>query len=136
MVLSLSVVAALVALATGLGITQRALTGRARHVLAAIDLPDEVVLGADATLLQFSTEICSPCRATHTVLDALARERDGLHHVDVDITHRGDLASKYNIMQTPTTLILDARGTVRSRIGGAATRAVVQAELDRILIAA
>lgn len=136
MVLSLVVVSALVALATGLGLAHRALTGRARHLTSSIDLPEEVVLGADATLLQFSTEVCSPCRATHTVLDAVASERDGLSHVDLDITHRGDLASKYNILQTPTTLILDASGTVRARIGGAARRETVLAELDRILVAA
>ncbi len=136
MVLALVVVASLVALATGLGVAHRALTGRARRVSTSIDLPEEVVLGADATLLQFSTEVCSPCRATHTVLDTLASERDGLSHVDLDITHRGDLASKYNILQTPTTLILDATGTVRARIGGAARRETVIAELDRILIAA
>ena len=102
----------------------------------SIDLPDEVVLGADATLLQFSTEVCSPCRATHTVLDAVASSRNGIRHVDLDLTHRPDLAGQFNILQTPTTLILDATGTVRARIGGAPTRATVLAELDRILIAA
>ena len=136
MVVSLIVVVGLVLLSTGLGFAHRALTGRARQLRVAIDLPEEVVLGADATLLQFSTEVCSPCRATHTVLDDLARERDGLRHVDLDITHRGDLAAKYNIMQTPTTLILDSTGTVRARIGGAARRDTVIAELDRILIPA
>lgn len=136
MALSLGVIAALVALATGLGLAHRALSGRARRVTKQLDLPEEVVLGSDATLLQFSTEVCSPCKATHTVLDGLAREREGLTHVDLDITHRGDLAAKYNILQTPTTLILDASGTVRARIGGAARRETVVAELDRIRIAA
>ena len=134
MVLPLVVIASLVLLATLLGLLHRALTGRARQLSATVDLPPGVVLGADATLLQFSTEVCSPCRATHTVLDALASERDGLTHVDLDVTHRGDLASKYNILQTPTTLILDASGTVRARIGGAARRETVFAELDRILV--
>ena len=136
MVAALVVVTALVALATGLGFAHRALTGRARQVTKSIDLPDEVVLGADATLLQFSTEVCSPCRATHTVLDAVASSRNGIRHVDLDLTHRPDLAGQFNILQTPTTLILDATGTVRARIGGAPTRATVLAELDRILIAA
>lgn len=136
MVQSFIVILALVALATALGVVHRALTGRATRLASSIDLPEEVGLGADATLLQFSTEICSPCRATHAVLDAVARERDGLRHVDLDITHRGDLAAKYNILQTPTTLILDASGTVRARIGGAPRRETVLAELDRILVAA
>ena len=136
MALSLGVIAALVALATGLGLLHRAMSGRVRHVTKQLDLPEEVVLGSDATLLQFSTEICSPCKATHTVLDGLAREREGLTHVDLDITHRGELAAKYNILQTPTTLILDASGTVRARIGGAARRDTIVAELDRIRVAA
>ena len=136
MVLSLVVVSALVALATGLGFAHRALTGRARHLTSSIDLPEEVVLGTDATLLQFSTEVCSPCRATHTVLHRVAHDRADLNHVDLDITHRADLASQFNILQTPTTLILDASGTIRARIGGAVKRDTVLAELDRILLAA
>ena len=133
---ALIAIVSLVALATALGFAQRALSGRARPQTKSIDLPVEVILGADATLLQFSTEVCSPCRATHTVLESLSRERSGLSHIDLDITHRRDLASKYNILQTPTTLILDASGTVRARIGGAARRDTVIAELDRILVAA
>lgn len=133
---ALIAIASLVVLATALGFAQRALSGRAKRQSSDIDLPLEVTLGSDATLLQFSTEVCSPCRATHTVLDSLTRERSGLSHVDLDITHRRDLASKYNILQTPTTLILDANGTVRARIGGAARRDTVLAELDRILVPA
>jgi hypothetical protein len=43
------------------------------------------------------------------------------------------LASKFHIMQTPTTFILDSSGTVRARIGGAPKPADIRAELDRIL---
>jgi len=136
MVLSLVVIASLLALATALGFTHKALTGRARQLTKTVALPAGVVLGRDATLLQFSTEVCAPCRATHTVLDAVATDRDGISHVDLDLTHRPDLASQFNILQTPTTLILDASGTVRARIGGAPKRATVLAELDRILVPA
>lgn len=102
----------------------------------SLALPDGVTLGRGATLLQFSTEVCSPCRATHTVLDGIASGRDDVTHVDLDLTHRPDLASRYGILQTPTTFILDAHGVVRARIGGAARRDSVQAELDRIVVAA
>lgn len=134
--MELIVIAALVAFATGLGFLHKALNGRVRQVVKTQSLPEGVVLGADATLLQFSTEVCSPCRATHTVLDGLASGRDGLSHVDVDITHRADLAAQFNILQTPTTFILDATGTIRARIGGAVKRDAILAELDRILVAA
>ena len=134
--MELIVIAALVAFATALGFLHKALSGRARQLVKTQDLPAGVVLGTDATLLQFSTEVCSPCRATHTVLHRLAHENDGLSHVDLDITHRADLAAQFNILQTPTTFILDATGTIRARIGGAVKRDTVLAELDRILIAA
>ena len=136
MVLSLVVIGALRVLATGLGVLQKFLSGRVRQVVKTQDLPTEVVLGTGATLLQFSTEVCSPCRATHTVLHRVAHDRADLNHVDLDITHRADLASQFNILQTPTTLILDANGTIRARIGGAVKRDTVLAELDRILLAA
>ena len=43
-----------------------------------------------------------------------------MRHVDVDLTDRPDIADRFHVLQTPTTLILDARGVVRARIGGRA----------------
>ncbi|WP_309617322.1 thioredoxin family protein [Salinibacterium sp.] len=77
----------------------------------------------------------SPCRMTHSVLDELARQRDGVRHVDIDLGLRPELAVRFRIVQTPTTLILDRSGVVRSRIGSAARRDVVSSELDRLLVA-
>jgi hypothetical protein len=53
----------------------------------------------------------------------------------MDVTHRADIASRFNLLQSPTTLILDGRGVVRARIGGAPRAAEVRAELDRIITA-
>lgn len=136
MELPLIVVTGLVALATAVGFTVRSQTGRVRRVSRDLDLPAGVALGAQATLLQFSTEVCSPCRATHTVLDSIATSTPGVAHIDLDLTHRPELAQQYNILQTPTTLILDSTGTVRARIGGAVKRDVVRTELERISTAA
>lgn len=129
---------ALVALATAIGFLQRSRTGRVRvsndHTLVrAGELPGVDGLGDSATLLQFSTEVCAPCRVTHRILDGVARETLGVEHVDLDLTHRPDLASRFRIMQTPTTLILDRRGVVQARIGGAPRPAELRAELDRVL---
>ena len=130
------VVLGLVAFATALGLLWKSQQGRVRRTTSTIELPDGVTLGGRATLLQFSTEVCSPCRATHTVLDSLARESDDVTHVDVDLTHRPDVAARFNILQTPTTLILDRDGVIRARIGGAVRRETVLAELNRIGVAA
>ena len=134
----LPVILGLVAFATMLGLLWRALQGRItrRPRSDALLLPEGIALGRGATLLQFSSEVCSPCRATHTLLDSIASGMDDVTHVDLNLTHRPDLANRYGILQTPTTFILDARGVVRARIGGAARRDSVTAELERILVAA
>lgn len=126
----------LVLAATLLGVLHRATQGRARTVSdTRIVSIAGVALGERATLLQFSTEVCAPCKSTARVLDDLAARTADVTHVDLDVTHRPELASRYRVLQTPTTLILDADGAVRARIGGAVRRDVVVAELQRVLAA-
>ncbi len=134
--LALLVIAALVVAATTAGLLARARQGRARAVDSA-----EVVdprrlgadaLGAEATLLQFSTEMCSRCPQVHRMLSEVADARDGVRHLDVDLTHRPDIAQHFRVLQTPTTLVLDRRGIVRTRFGGTPGRAVVELELDTL----
>ena len=129
----LATLAGLVVLSTVLGLVWRGTTGRARRVDGDVVAIEGVTFGPSATLLQFSTEVCAPCRATARVLGDLVT--DTVHHVDVDVTHRPDLAHRFNLLQTPTTLILDGAGVIRARIGGAARRDVVVAELERVLAA-
>ena len=138
---ALPVIVVLVALATALGLAWKASQGRIRHPgsvnrVRAADLPQGIRLARGATLLQFSTEVCSPCRPTRAILGEIASEHPDVRHVDLDITHRPDLASRFNILQTPTTLIVDRKGVVRARIGGAPRRDSLSTELTRILTAA
>jgi thioredoxin-related protein len=45
-----------------------------------------------------------------------------------------ELAAHFNVMQTPTTLILDPTGKVQARIGGAPKTNVIQQELEKLEI--
>ena len=135
--LVLVVIVALVGASTAIGLAWKQAQGRivrtdGRTVIKASDIPGIRRFARGATLLQFSTEVCAPCRAAHTVLDGLAATRSDVAHIDLDLTHRPDLASRFNIMQTPTTFILDRKGVVRARIGGAPRRDAVAAEIERI----
>ncbi|UAJ78174.1 thioredoxin family protein [Leifsonia sp. ZF2019] len=134
---ALGILLALVATATAAGLVWRATTGRARSARRADTVRAAEVgasaFGERATLLQFSTEFCAPCAATARVLEAAAREEEGVAHVDVDLTERPDLARRFAVLQTPTTLVLDGTGVIRARIGGAARPADVRGTLDRIL---
>jgi thiol-disulfide isomerase/thioredoxin len=123
-----------VAGASALGLVWRARTGRARADATALA---EVAsahgdLGSRGTLLQFSTELCAPCRSTSRALDDLADRHDGIVHVEVDLTERADLARRLNILQTPTTFVLDPSGRSRARIGGAPRIAEVVALLESL----
>lgn len=134
--LALIVIVALVVVATGAGVAFRRTQGRARTVDSA-EIVDPRRLGADglgeeATLLQFSTEMCSRCPGVHRMLSDIADDRDGVRHLDVDLTHRPDIAQHFRVLQTPTTLVLDRHGAIRTRFGGTPGRAVVELELRRL----
>jgi len=86
------------------------------------------------TFLQFSTEFCSQCVQTARVYKDLERHSDGILHIEVDITNRLDLAKEFNILQTPTTLVLDAAGRVTSRIGGATKAQTIKDEIGHFTI--
>ena len=129
------VLVGLIALATGLGTLWQSRQGKVRVGDQRIVSIDGVALGQRATLLQFSTEVCAPCRTTARVLGELADGEQDVAHVDLDVTHRPELAARYRVMQTPTTLILDQDGAVRARIGGAVRRDLITAELERVLAA-
>ena len=134
-VVVISILVGLVALSTVLGLVWRSRNGRVRAVSGDIVRLPEVPLDARATLLQFSTEVCAPCVPTRRVLSQIAATTEGVNHVDLDLTYRPDIAAQFNVLQTPTTLILDRAGRIRARIGGAPRPADVRAALESVLAA-
>ena len=87
-------------------------------------------LGERATLLQFSTAFCSPCRATRRTLAEVAQLVPGVAHVEVDAEDHLDLVRRVGVLRTPTTLVLDADGREVTRAAGAPTKPAVIASLD------
>ncbi|MEV8329066.1 thioredoxin family protein [Kitasatospora sp. NPDC056731] len=75
-------------------------------------------LGERATLVQFSTAFCQPCRATRRVLAEVAGMVDGVAHVEVDAEERLELVRRLEILRTPTVLVLDGGGRVVRRAAG------------------
>ena len=91
--------------------------------------PYDAELGERATLLQFSSAFCAPCRATRRVLEDVARIVPGVRHVEVDAEHHLDLVRRLGVLRTPTTLVLDRHGREVSRATGAPTQQAVIASL-------
>ncbi|MFB9364938.1 TlpA family protein disulfide reductase [Kitasatospora sp. NPDC001664] len=125
-------------LAGGFGLARKRWDGRvkvrtkdASQVLVADELGAE--LGERATLVQFSTAFCQPCRATKRVLGEVAQMVPGVAHVEVDAELNLDLVRRLDILRTPTVLVLDAAGRVVRRASGQPRRADVIAALGEAI---
>jgi thiol-disulfide isomerase/thioredoxin len=114
-------------LASAYGIWYRSSRGKvkssARAASAAIDpalLGGE--LGDEATLVQFSSAFCTPCRMTRTLITDVIADMPGVRHLDIDAEKNLELVRKLDIRSTPTTLFLDKEGVERGRAVGAPKR--------------
>ena len=118
------------AAASAYGVLHRRRSGRVRvrgrddgKRLVAAELGEE--LGARATLVQFSSAFCAPCRATRRVLGEVAAMVPGVAHVEIDAEKNLDLVRELDILKTPTVLVLDADGRVVRRATGQPRKADV-----------
>ncbi|WP_338785242.1 thioredoxin family protein [Streptomyces sp. DG1A-41] len=122
------------AAASAYGVLQRRRSGRVRvrgrddgKRLDAAELGAE--LGERATLVQFSSAFCAPCRATRRILGEVAGMVPGVTHVEIDAEAHLDLVRRLDILKTPTVLVLDADGRVVRRATGQPRKADVIAAL-------
>jgi thiol-disulfide isomerase/thioredoxin len=86
-------------------------------------------LGERATLVQFSSAFCAPCRATRRVLDDVTGMVEGVRHVEIDSEAHLELVRRLSILKTPTVLVLDADGAIVRRAAGQPRKADVIAAL-------
>jgi thiol-disulfide isomerase/thioredoxin len=84
--------------------------------LTAADLGTE--LGSRATLVQFSSAFCSPCRATRTLLRDVTGPLDDVAYVDIDAESHLELVRRLGIVRTPTVVVLDTNGAVVRQASG------------------
>lgn len=94
----------------------------------AAALPQES-LGERATLVQFSSAFCAPCRTTRVVLADVAERETGVRHLEIDAEQHLELVRALDVRRTPTTLVLDSRGREVTRAAGAPQRGQVVAAL-------
>jgi thiol-disulfide isomerase/thioredoxin len=130
--------------ATALGVAWKQRNGRITQVTGQGEVAavPEVVpltqadigaeLGSRATLVQFSSAFCAPCRATRQVLTDVAGLVDGVAHVEIDAESRLDLVRRLDVRRTPTTLVLGPDGQVTHRASGQPRKADVIAALGAV----
>ncbi|MFD6287836.1 TlpA family protein disulfide reductase [Streptomyces sp. NPDC060205] len=130
----LTVCVVVLVLASAFGVLNRRRSGRVRvrgrdggKRLGAAELGED--LGERATLVQFSSAFCAPCRATRRVLGEVAELVPGVRHVEIDAESRLALVRELEILKTPTVLVLDAGGHIVRRATGQPRKADVIAAL-------
>ncbi|SNY32929.1 thioredoxin family protein [Paractinoplanes atraurantiacus] len=88
---------------------------------------------AKATLLQFSSAFCAPCRAVRRVSSEVAAMVPGVRHVEVDAESHLDAVRALGIWRTPTLLVLDGEGRVTKRATGVPGKPQLIAALGAVL---
>ncbi|MCH0562393.1 thioredoxin family protein [Streptomyces sp. MUM 2J] len=86
-------------------------------------------LGERASLVQFSSAFCAPCRATRRILGEVAGLVPGVAHIEIDAEARLELVRDLGVRRTPTVLVLDSGGRVVRRAAGQPRKADVIAAL-------
>ena len=139
----LSAVAVVLLAATGLGLVLTRRSGRFHHTTSSRQL-DPVLAdpllaglgvqpGTPVTLLQFSTAFCGPCRATRVLCADVAVRIPGVRHLDVDAESHLEAVRALDVWRTPTVLIVDAAGVIRTRATGAPSRSQLLAAVADVL---
>jgi thiol-disulfide isomerase/thioredoxin len=122
---SLLPIAIVLALASAYGIWYQRSRGAIRDKERAGIITAQMIgapLGARASLVQFSSAFCTPCRATRALLENVVEGLSDVVHIDIDAEDHLELVRELNILSTPTTLILDSRGHEVGRAVGAPKR--------------
>ena len=89
-------------------------------------------LGSRATMVQFSSAFCTPCRATKVLLEDMVKTMPDVHYAHIDAESNLELVRKLDIRSTPTTLFLNGAGVEVGRAMGTPKRAQVHAAVSAI----
>ena len=89
-------------------------------------------LGSRATMVQFSSAFCTPCRATKALLEDMVKMMPDVHYAHIDAESNLELVRKLDIRSTPTTLFLNSAGIEVGRAMGTPKRAQVHAAVAAI----
>ena len=133
---SLLLIVALLAVASVYGLWDKKRSGKInvkaddRHSVSESEIGNS--LGEHATILQFSSAFCTPCRATRSTLSSVVSHYPKIKHVEVDAESHLDLVRRLDIRQTPTTLFLNAEGKEIARAVGAPKRDQVVTALNNL----
>ena len=129
--------------AVAIALVLRVINGRFRALPQAGDASESAAdrlsatelgaaLGSRATLVQFSSAFCTPCRATRALLGDVSSRRDDVEFVEIDAESHLELVRQLDVLRTPTVFVLDRDGAIVRRASGQPNRAQIDAVLAGI----
>ena len=133
-------VIALVAVATTIGLLLRTRKGRVRELAGTARLEPATLgverFGTAGTVVQFSTEFCSRCPGVRRLLSQQVDAVPSVEFVHLDLTREPELAARFNVLQTPTILFIDAAGRPSARLSGQLDHKAIREAVDTFVDAA
>ena len=123
--------------ATGFGIWYQRTRGefRKKKTVNGPKLTAAIVgteLGSRATMVQFSSAFCTPCRATKVLLEDMVKTMPDVRYAHIDAESHLELVRQLNILSTPTTLFLNRDGVEVGRAMGTPKRGQVLAAVAAV----
>lgn len=128
---------AVLAMSAVFGVWWQRRNGRPRVVAADVLSSDDLAAlgiverGRRATLVQFSSAFCAPCRATRRILTEVTDLVDGVAYAEVDAESHLDVVRRFHVLRTPTVLVLDRDGRIVVRASGQPRKVDVLAAVGR-----
>ncbi len=96
-------------------------------------LPADSSLGRTATIVQFSSAFCQPCRATRRTIAQVVADIaiPGIEVIEIDADDNLELTRAWAVQSTPTVVFLDAAGRQVHRGSGQPRTADIVAGLGK-----
>ena len=84
----------------------------------------EVINSGKKVLLDFWAPWCGPCRMVVPIVEEIAREREDIKVVKINVDEEQELAREYKVMSIPTLVVMK-EGKIVKKASGARPKAQI-----------
>lgn len=88
------------------------------------------------TIIDFYADWCGPCKTQTPILEEIAKERDDVELVKVDVDEEQKTANEYNVRSLPTLVLTtedeDGEELVHERFVGVTDKSKLEDAIDSI----